>query len=233
MKKIISVFLAALVVLGCFAVSAAAEEEVPQQVEVGQEIPVGGTIATTKNAAMCVVTYTIAEDDIPNVTSEFGNTYAPDYPMTQFRDQLSGFSTGDKKGVYTVLGQGSKVMLMLTNEGFQSASDLKTSEGESADVSEINIDYDYNRTTYYQYTTITGWKVAAVNTDDEKTLDVTLEAIWTTREMTKKEAAREKLHAAYVSFRTKYYDFIGNSLLFFLPKIFSVWAKVLKIFDKK
>ena len=236
MKKTISLILAVVTVFSCFGMSVFAEAPAPSAsgFYVGKVLNVGDTFSSSLGAEVCVVTYKINADETANVTSEMGTKYASELPLTQFQDKIQSF-TSSYGGIYTVKGYGEKVDYLMDNKGvFVSSNELDLGEDEdsSDDQITIAIDYKYTETTLFDYKSISGWKIAAVNKDNADGIDITLEAVWATREPTKFEAFGEALYTKYLVVRNALLDIFGNYMLQALPKFLATWAQFLKDITK-
>ncbi len=241
MKKILAALLAVITIFGCCTVAAFAEEPEasPSGLYIGKVIAVGETVTTALNASQFTVTYSIATEDVEKVSSALGTQFAPDLAMAQFRDDIAGFvEYSDYKGVYPLKGQGDEMMSMRVNDGtYKSKDELDFGVSASGKKNkmpegfEIKIDYEHTKDTYYQYTTITGWKVVKF-TDNANNLDISLEAVWTTREPTSKEAFTEKMYAKYMEIRAILLDIMGNFLLKAVPDFFKAVASIFKFISK-
>lgn len=231
MKKALAIIFAAVTVFGCFGISVCAEEPTttPSGFYVGQVLSVGNTFSSYYGANICSVTYRINENEVENVTSKLGSKYSPELTLTQFRDSITGGFTTEYGGIYTIKGYGDAVNSMMDNKGvFVKANDINT--GGDEDFS-INIDYKYSGTTLLDYMSISGWTVVNVK-DTSEEIEITLEAVWATREPTKLEAFAESLYARYLVIRDIIRDIFGNYMLEALPKFLARWAQFLKDISK-
>ncbi|NLO46192.1 MAG: hypothetical protein GX107_06835 [Clostridiales bacterium] len=232
MKKALAIILAAATALLCLGVTVYADEPAlsPSGFYVGQVLEVGYSFSSFFDAEMCVVTYTVGVDEVENVTSGLGKKFAPDLPITQFRDSIPSF-VSQYGGIYTVKGYGEEVKNMMDNKGeFVASTDLKT--GSKDDEVIITIDYKYNETTLYKYMSISGWTVVKINKDNSYDLDITLEPVWSKREPTKLEAFGETLYTQYLVVRDILRDIFGNVMLEALPKFFANLAQFFKSISK-
>lgn len=242
LKKVLCVLLAVLMAAGCMAVCASAvdgEAEEPTKTDsgyyVGQIIKPGDKITSVhETCETLTVSYSVNSADAENVTSALQKAYASEefVGVVSFRDIAASFTSGDVySGVYTVKGEGSEVDEMeVENGSYKSA--LEIYNGLDKEVKEklekkkqtvvLAIDYDYAKTTYYQYTSITSWKVVFV-TESETALTISLQAVYETREPTGKEAFVEKLYSKWLAFL----DVLGNILLKTTPALIAFWAKIL------
>lgn len=239
MKKVLSILLAVLTVIGCFAIGASAvdaEPEEPVKTEsgyyVGQRIKPGETITSVNETCeMLAVTYSIGRADAEEVTSALQKQYAnPAFVgVVSFRDNIASFSSGDLyKGVYTVKSVGDTVDEMETENGtFKTATDIyngldkEVQKKLKSDIV-LKIDYEHSKTTYYQYTTITEWEVNYVN-ETANGLTIRLQAVYETREPNGFESFVEKLYVNWL----KFLDKLGDFLIPIVPKIIHFWARLL------
>lgn len=230
MKKALAIILAAATILGCFGISVYAEDPAitPSGFYIGQVLNVGDTFSSFYGANNCTVTYRINADEVENVTSELGSKYAPELPLTQFCDSITGGFT-EYGGVYTVIGFGDEVRSMMNDKGeFIDATDIET---DSNDEFVFTIDFKYSEKTLFDYMYISGWTVVKV-LDDSRDINIVLEAVWATREPTKAEAFGEALYARYLVIRDILRDIFGNYMLDALPKFLANWAQFLKDISK-
>jgi hypothetical protein len=208
-------------------------EKSPSGYYVGQILKPGDKVTSfSETCETLVVNYKIGDEDVEQVTSALQKTYAKEVNgVVVFRDNIASFTSGEFfGGVYTVKGHGDKVDEMETEDGYKTALDIfngldkevqKKYKKQKKEIV-LKIDYEHSKTTYYQYTTITGWKVTNIE-DSENSLRLTLEAVYETREPTKMESFVEKLYVKWLEFL----DVLGNLLLKITPKLVSFWAKLL------
>lgn len=247
LKKSLSVLLAVLFTIGCMTVGAyAVDGEVEEPVKtdsgyyVGQIIKPGDTITSVhETCEMLTVGYCVSTQDAENVTSALQKEYANENfkGVSAFRDNVASFSSGDVyKGVYTVKSVGDEVSEMETENGkFQTALDiyngLSSDEQKALDKQlkrkkqdfVLKIDYEYAKTTYYQYTTVTAWKVVSV-TESENAIAIRLEAVFETREPTGMESFVEQLYTKWRAFL----DMLGDVLIKLVPQFIAEWAEILR-----
>jgi hypothetical protein len=246
LKKCLSVLLAVLFTVGCMAVCAsAADGDVDEPVKtdsgyyVGQILKPGDTITSVYDTCeMLTVSYSVSSEDAENVTSALQKAYASEdfVGVSSFRDNIASFSSGDVyKGVYTVKGVGEEVNEMETESGkYQTALDIYNALDSDAQKAldkqlkkkkqefVLTIDYDYAKTTYYQYTSITAWEVVYVN-ETENAITIRLQAVYETREPTGWESFVEQLYSKWRAFL----DVLGDILIKLVPQLVSFWAKLL------
>lgn len=246
LKKSLSVLLAVLTAVSCMVICASAADggaEEPVKTDsgyyVGQIIKPGDKITSVhETCETLTVSYSVSSTDAENVTSALQKKYASEnyIGVVSFRDVIASFTSGETyAGVYTVKDKGDEVDEMEVDNGsYKSALDiyngltkdeqkaldkqLKKQKQEFA----LSIDYEYAKATYYQYTTITSWKVVFVN-ETENALTISLQAVYETREPTGGEAFVEKLYSKWLAFL----DVLGNVLLKTTPKLLAFWAKIL------
>lgn len=247
MKKCLSVLLAVLLAAGCMSVGAFAvdgEAEEPVKTDsgyyVGQLLKAGDKITSVHETCEALrVRYSVGAKDAENVTSALQKKYASEEftGVVSFQDSTASFSTGDVyAGEYTVKDVGDTVGEMETENGtFETALDIYnglTKEDQDALDKQLKkkkqqeftltIDYEYAKTTYYQYTTITAWEIVYVN-ETENGLTINLQAVYETREPTGGEAFVEKLYVKWLAFL----DVLGDVLIKLTPKLLAFWAKIL------
>lgn len=245
LKKCLSVLMAVLFAVSCMAVCYAADGDAEEPVKtdsgyyVGQILKPGDKITSVhETCEMLTVAYTIGKKDVENVTSQLQKTYASEdfKGVVAFRDNIASFTSGDVySGVYTVKGVGDQVNEMETENGtFKTAldiyNDLTKDEQKALDKQlkkkkqdfTLSIDYEYAKTTYYQYTTITGWEIVLVN-ESENAITIRLQAVYETREPTGSESFVEKIYVKWLAFL----DVLGNALLKITPKLLAFWATIL------
>lgn len=242
LKKSLSVLLAVLMMIGCMAVCTSAvdgDAEEPVKTDsgyyVGQILKPGDKITSVhETCETLTVGYSVSSADAENVTSALQKQYASEsfVGVISFRDPIASFSSGeDYAGVYTVKAPGDEVTEMEVENGtFKTALDIyngltkdeqKALEKKKQEIV-VSIDYEYAKTTYYQYTTITAWKVVFVN-ESENALTISLQAVYETREPTGGEVFVEKIYVKWLAFL----DVLGNALLKITPKLLAFWAKIL------
>ena len=242
LKKSLSVLLAVLLAVSCMAVCTYAADEQPEEpvktdsgYYVGQILKPGDKITSVhETCEMLTVGYSVSSKDAENVTSALQKKYASkDFVgVVSFRDNVASFTSGDVyAGVYTVKGVGDEVNEMETEVGkYMTALDIyngldsetqKQMEKKKQEIV-LAIDYEYAKTTYYQYTTVTSWEVVFVK-ESENALNIRLQAVYETREPTGGENFVEKLYVKWLAFL----DVLGNALLKITPKLISFWAKIL------
>lgn len=247
LKKTLSVLLAVLLAVGCMAVGAyAADGEVEEPVKtdsgyyVGQILKPGDKITSVHETCETLsVSYAVAAKDAENVLSAQQKAYASEdfKGVVAFRDNIASFTSGDVYGgVYTVKNVGDQVGEMETTNGkFQTALEIYNDLNEDAQKQldkqlkknkqqefVLTIDYEYAKTTYYQYTTIAAWEVIFVN-ESENAITIRLQAVYETREPTGSEAFVEKLYVKWLAFL----DVLGDVLLKITPKLLAFWATIL------
>ena len=245
LKKCLSVLLAVLFAAGCMTVGFAVDGEPAEPVKtdsgyyVGQILKAGDKITSVHDTCETLkVVYSIGSKDAENVTSALQAAYASEdfKGVISFQDNIASFTSGDLyKGEYTVKGVGDEVNEMETENGtFKTALDiyngLTSDEQKELDKQlkkkkqefVLKIDYEYAKTTYYQYTTITGWEVLRVN-ETEGAIDIRLQAVYETREPTGWENFVEKLYVKWLAFL----DVLGNVLIKTTPKLLAFWARIL------
>lgn len=246
LKKCLSVLLAVLLAAGCMAVCAsAADGDVEEPVKtdsgyfVGQILKPGDQITSVhETCEMLTVGYSVGSKDAENVTSALQKTYASEdfNGVASFRDNIASFTSGDVyAGVYTVKNVGDEVSEMEIETGnYQTALDiynsLSSDEQKALDKQlkrkkqefVLTIDYDYAKTTYYQYTTITAWEVIFVN-ETENAITIRLQAVFETREPTGMESFVEQLYTRWRAFL----DVLGDILIKLMPQFVAFWAQVL------
>lgn len=238
MKKVLAILLAVLSVLGCFAVSASAlDGEEPNKTEsgyyIGQILTPGAEIKSAfETCETFVFTYSVAKEDAENVTSALQGKYADEsfVGLVSFRDNIASFTSGELyAGTYIVKAAGDTVGEMEVKNGeFKSGMDIQgtLSKDELKELKdkdlELSIDYDYAKTTYYQYTTITAWEITSV-VDTENSLTIKVKAVYETREPTGFESFVEKMYTNWCIFLDK----LGDVLLKVVPKLIAFWAKIL------
>lgn len=237
MKKVLAILLAVLSVFGCFAVGAAAEDtEEPNKTEsgyyVGQILTPGDKITSAFDTCETFMfTYAVAKEDAENVTSALQKKYANEsfVGLVSFRDNVASFTSGELyAGTYTVKAVGDSVDEMEVKNGdfksgleIQSALPKEEQEKLKNDIT-LSIDYDYARTTYYQYTTVTAWEITSV-VDTANSLNIKVKAVYETREPSGFESFVEKLYTNWCAFLDK----LGDVLLKVVPKLIAFWAKIL------
>lgn len=246
LKKIVSVLLAVLLTVGCLAVctyAADGEAEEPVKTDsgyyVGQLLKPGDKITSVyETCEMLTVGYSVGGEDVENVTSALQKQYASDkfIGVVSFRDNIASFTSGDVyAGAYTVKTIGDQVAEMETENGkYKTAleiyNDLDTDAQKALDKQlkkknqefTLSIDYEYGKTTYYQYTTLTAWEVIYVN-ETENAITIRLQAVYETREPAGAEVFVEKLYVKWLAFL----DVLGNVLLKTTPKLLAFWARIL------
>lgn len=246
LKKCLSVLLAVLMTVGCMVIGVSAvdgEPEEPTKTDsgyyVGQIIKPGDKITSVHDTCETLtVSYSISTADAENVTSALQKQYASEefVGIVSFRDVVASFTSGDTyKGVYTVKNVGDEVDEMETENGkYETALDiyngLTKDEQKALDKQlkkkkqefVLNMDYEYAKTTYYQYTSVTSWKVVFV-TESANAISISLQAVYETREPTGSEAAMEKFYSKWLAFL----DLLGNLFLKTTPKLIAFWAKLL------
>ena len=242
LKKSLSVLLAVLLAVSCMAVCTYAADEQPEEpvktdsgYYVGQIFKPGDKITSVhETCEMLTVNYSVGNKDVENVTSALQKAYASaDFVgIVAFRDSAASFTSGDDyAGVYTVKGAGDEVNEMETENGkYKTALDIYN--GLDKEVREklekkkqtitLAIDYEYAKTTYYQYTSIGAWEVTYVN-ETVDAITISLQAVFETREPTGSEAFVEKVYVKWCAFL----DLLGNVLLKIVPKLVAFWAKIL------
>lgn len=236
MKKVLAILLAVLSIVGCFSVAAYAEEEGPETTASGyyegQILTPGDSITSVYDTCESLIfTYVVGDEDAPFVSSALQKKYAADtfVGLVTFRDNIASFTSGEVYGgVYTVKGAGEAVGEMeVANGSFKSAQEIMS--GLSSDELdkmknplEVTIDYDYAKTTYYQYTTIVAWEVVSVR-DLENSLVITVEAVYDTAEPTGWQSFVEANYSNWL----KFLDVIGNMLLKIVPAVLAFWARLL------
>lgn len=237
MKKFLSVLLAVLAVFSCFTVAVSAEDAAePVKTDsgyyIGQRFKPGDKITSVhKTCEMLTVSYSVSRDDVEKVTSAQQKKYADEKfsGVVSFRDSIASFSSGEEyAGVYTLKGVGDEVNEMETENGtFKTGLDIYNSmskdekkkiKGELV----LSIDYAYEKTTFYQYTTLTYWEVLNV-TETENALTVRLQAVYETREPNGFESFVEKLYVKWLAFL----DVLGDHYIRTLPKVIDLLAKLL------
>lgn len=233
MKKFLSVLLAAVMALGCFAVGAFAEETAPEAPEltasgfyVGQRLKAGDEIKSVYDSCeSLIVKYYVGVEDRDNVTSEMQATYASEdfKGVVSFRDNIASFTSGELyKGVYYVLGLGGTVSEMETENGkFSTGFDIDPDEDDDV-VPEIKIDYKHSKTTLIQYTSLVAWEITSVK-DYEKSLTLELKAVYETREPNGFESFLESLYNIWLD----YLDWVGDILIKVVPALVEFSAKML------
>lgn len=245
-KKCLSVLLAVLMTIGCMTVCASAADAEPEEpvktdsgYYVGQILKPGDQITSVyETCDMLTVGYSVGSSDAENVTSAQQKAYASEdfSGLVSFRDTIASFTSGDVyKGVYTVKGAGDEVTEMETENGkYQTALEIYNGLSEDAQKAldkqlkkqkkdfALTIDYEYAKTTYYQYTTITGWEVIYV-TETENAITIRLQAVYETREPTGTESFVEQLYAKWRAFL----DVLGDILIKLVPQFVALWAKIL------
>ena len=244
MKKLLSVLLAVLTVFGCLTIGVFAEDAEPEEpvktdsgYYVGQRLKAGDTIKSVyETCETLVVAYAVSREDAENVTSALQAEYAdPSFAgVVSFRDNIASFTSGELyAGTYTVKGVGDEVDEMeVVNGTYKSATDIfngltkdeqkalekKLKKKEFA----LSIDYEYAKTTYYQYTTIAEWEVSYVNETD-KAITIRLQAVYETREPNGFESVVEKLYVKWLEFLDK----LGDFLIPIVPQIVHYIATLL------
>lgn len=244
MKRFIAILLSLLMLTGCFimGVSAADAEPVdPEEPEIvktdsgfykGQIFAVGDKIKSVhEECDMLTVKYSIGTEDKDHVTSALQKTYADSKfnGVVSFRDTIASFSTGDTyKGEYTIAGVGSTVTEMETKNGeFKSAAEILSSlttdeQKKLKNGITLKIDYEHDKETLIQYTTLTGWEIVDVM-ESSTSLEMSLRAIYTTRERSGFENFLEKLYTKWLGFLDK----VGDLLIPVVPKVVEFWARLL------
>lgn len=240
LKKSLSILLAVLFAAGCLTVCAGAvDADEPVKTDsgyyVGQIIKPGDKITSVhETCEMLTVGYSVGSADAENVSSALQKAYASEafVGLVSFRDSIASFSSGEEyAGTYTVKGPGEEVNEMETENGvYKTASDIYNAlDKEVREKMEkrkkeivLTIDFDYAKTTYYQYTTITEWEVVYVSESDNS-LNVRLQAVFETREPNEKEAVVEKIYSAWQAFL----DMLGDTLLQIVPKVIAFFAEFL------
>lgn len=237
MKKILAILLAVLSVFGCFAIGAAAEDaEEPAKTAsgyyVGQLLTPGTKITSAyETCETFMFTYSVSRDDAENVTSALQSKYANEsfVGLVSFRDNVASFTSGDLyAGTYTVKAVGDAVDEMEVKNGeFKSGLDIQSalSKEEQKELKNditLAIDYDYAKTTYYQYTTVTAWEITSV-VDMENSLNIKVKAVYETREPSGFENFVEGVYVKWCAFLDK----LGDVLLNVVPKLIAFWAKIL------
>ena len=245
LKKSLSVLLAVLFAIGCMTVCTSAvdgEVEEPKKTDsgyyVGQILKPGDKITSVHDTCeMLTVSYSVSTADAENVTSALQKTYASEefVGVVSFRDSIASFTSGESAGSYTVKAVGDEVDEMEVENGkYKPALDIYnslTSDEQKAldkqlkrkkQTFALQMDYEYAKTTYYQYTTVTGWKIVYV-AETETALTVSLQAVYETREPTGSESFVEKIYVKWLAFL----DLLGNLLLKITPKMLAFWAKLL------
>lgn len=236
MKKVIAILLAVLSVFSCFAISASAAEGeepelTPSQYYIGQILYPGDTITSAFDTCESLVfTYTVDAEEAENVTSAQQGKFAGEEfkALTSFRDNLASFTSGKLEGVYTVLGAGDVVGEMEVGYGkFLSGAEIlgqMSSEEAEKYKGEItlSIDFDYNRTTYYQYTNIVAWEIVSI-VDNANALNIKVKAVFETSEPT---GWQNFVEGVYVRW-TAMLDKLGDMLLKVVPALLAFWAKIL------
>ena len=242
LKKSLSVLLAVLMAVSCMAVCVHAvdgDAEEPVKTDsgyyVGQILKPGDEIKSVhETCEMLTVGYGVSTTDAENVTSALQKEYASEkfIGVVSFRDAIASFTSGETyRGVYTVKGAGSEVDEMeVENGAYKSAIEIYN--GLEKEVKEklekkkqtvvLTIDYDYAKSTYYQYTSLTAWEIVYVN-ESETAMTIRLQAVFETREPTGGEAFVEKIYVKWLAFL----DVLGNILLKITPKLIAFWAKIL------
>ena len=239
MKKLLSILLAVLTVFSCLAVGvSAADADTQEPVKtdsgyyVGQRFKPGDKITSVYDTCeMLTVSYMVSRADAENVTSALQKKYAdPSFVgVVSFRDNIASFTSGELyAGSYTVKGAGSEVDEMETVNGtYKTGLDIYGAMSKEAkdkvkgDIV-LSIDYEYAKTTYYQYTTITEWEVNYVN-ESANSLTIRLQAVYETREPNGFESFVEKIYVKWLAFL----DVLGDHFIRVLPKVLAFWARLL------
>lgn len=236
MKKVLAIMLAVLSVFGCLTLAASAVDGEPETTAsgyyVGQILTPGETITSySETCESLIFAYTVDEEDAPNVSSALQAKYAADtfVGLVTFRDNIASFTSGELYGgVYTVKAPGEAVVEMeVANGSFKSAEEImgglsKEEVEKMKNPLEIKIDYDYAKTTYYQYNNITAWEIVAVR-DLENSLTITVKAVFEMSEPTGWQSFVEMNYANWL----KFLDVIGNVLLKIVPAVLAFWARLL------
>ncbi len=246
LKKSLSVLLAVLMALSCMAVCVSAvdgEAEEPQKTDsgyyVGQILKPGDKITSVhETCEMLTVAYGVSTTDAENVTSALQKQFASEefVGVVSFRDSIASFTSGEAAGSYTVKAAGAEMDEMEVENGkYKSALEIYNglTKDEQKELDKqlkkkkqselvLTMDYEYAKTTYYQYTTITGWEITYVN-ESETAITVRLQAVYETREPTGSENFVEKIYVKWLAFL----DVLGNLLLKTTPKMLAFWAKLL------
>lgn len=178
-----------------------------------------------------VFTYTVSKEDAENVSSALQGKYADEsfVGLVSFRDNIASFSSGEEyAGTYNVKAAGAVVGEMEVKNGdFKDAMEIQSSLSDEqkkelkGDLA-LTLDFDYAKTTYYQYTTVTAWEITKV-VDNANALNITVKAVFETREPTGAENFVEGVYANWV----KFLDKLGDLLIKIVPKMVAVWAKIL------
>ena len=232
MKKFLSVLLAAVMALGCFAVGAFAEEapEAPELTAsgfyVGQRLEAGDKITSAYDKCeSLIVKYYVGVEDRDNVTSAMQATYASENfkGVVSFRDNIASFTSGELyKGVYYIRGLGDTVSEMeIENGKYVTGFEVDPDEDDDV-VPEFKIDYKHSKTTLIQYTSLVAWEITSVK-DYNTSLALELKAVYETREPNGFESFLESLYNIWLD----YLDWVGDILIKVLPALVEISAKML------